>query len=106
MGAAESLSLRTRATPGVSEEIVPDLSDCITPPLRSSPNAGASTPEIARGLKEAAPAETAALRKAIELWMPAYHLAFEERQVHYGENFIDIPDTLHGIFRAHALLWD
>ena len=26
--------------------------------------------------------------------------------VHYGENFVDLPDTVHGLFLAHAFLWD
>jgi len=64
------------------------------------------TPEIAQALREAAPVETDTLRRATEMWLPCYHLAFEERQVHYGENFIELPDSVHGLFRARTYLWD
>jgi hypothetical protein len=38
--------------------------------------------------------------------MPAFYLAFEERSVHYGENFIELPDSVQGLFLAHAFLGD
>jgi hypothetical protein len=63
------------------------------------------SPELARGLESAIPAEVVTLSAFTGLLMPAFHLAAEERQVHYGENFIDLPDSMHGLFRAHALLW-
>jgi hypothetical protein len=64
------------------------------------------TPELGRALAAAAPNETAALRRWVELLMPTFYLAFEERSVHYGENFVDLPDSVHGVFLAHAFLWN
>jgi hypothetical protein len=64
------------------------------------------TPGLGRALAAAAPAETAVLRRWTELLMPAFYLAFEERSVHYGENFVELPDSAHGLFLAHAFLWD
>ncbi len=64
------------------------------------------TPELGRALAEAAPAETAELRRWADLLLPAFYLAFEERSVHYGENFVELPDSVHGLFLAHAFLWD
>jgi hypothetical protein len=46
------------------------------------------------------------LKEFVEKLMPAYYLAFEERAVHYAENFIDLPDSVHGLFLAHAYLWN
>ena len=63
------------------------------------------TPELGRALADAAPAETAELRRWAELLMPAFYLAFEERSVHYGENFVDLPESVHGLFLAQAFLW-
>jgi hypothetical protein len=62
-------------------------------------------PELARALAAAAPEETRVLKEFVEKLMPAYYLAFEERAVHYAENFIDLPDSVHGLFLAHAYLW-
>jgi hypothetical protein len=45
------------------------------------------------------------LRRWAERLLPACYLAFEERAVHHGENFVDLPDTAHGLFLAHAFLW-
>ena len=64
------------------------------------------SPELGRELAAAAPGETEVLRTFFTLLMPTYYLAWEERNVHYGENFVDLPDSLHGIFLAHAHLWD
>jgi len=41
----------------------------------------------------------------LELLMPTYYLAWEERCVHYGENFVDLPDSMHGLFLTHAFVW-
>jgi hypothetical protein len=62
-------------------------------------------PELARAFATAAPAETRVLKTFVAKLMPAYDLAFEERSVHYAENFIDLPDSDHGLFLAHAYLW-
>ncbi len=64
------------------------------------------TPELGRALAAAAPQETAVLRRWVDRLMPAFYLAFEERSVHYGENFVDLPDSVHGLFLAQAFLWN
>jgi hypothetical protein len=64
------------------------------------------TPELGRALAVAAPEETTVLRRCIDRLMPAFYLAFEERSVHYGENFVDLPDSVHGLFLAQAFLWE
>ncbi|MFO0926250.1 MAG: hypothetical protein U0736_04315 [Gemmataceae bacterium] len=64
------------------------------------------TPDLGRALAAAAPAETDVLRRLVERMMPSWYLAFEERNVHYGENLVELPDSVHGLFLAHALLWD
>jgi hypothetical protein len=63
------------------------------------------TPEVGRALAAAAPEETAVLQRWVDLLMPAWYLAFEERSVHYGENFVELPDSVHGLFLARAFLW-
>jgi hypothetical protein len=63
------------------------------------------TPELGRALAEAAPAETTILQRWVDRLMPAFYLAFEERSVHYGENFVELPDSVHGLFLAKAFLW-
>ena len=45
------------------------------------------------------------LRRWAGRLLPACYLAFEERAVHYGENFVDLPGTVHGLFLAHTFLW-
>jgi hypothetical protein len=45
------------------------------------------------------------LRRWAGRLLPAFYLAFEERAVHHGENFADLPDTALGLFLAHAFLW-
>lgn len=63
------------------------------------------SPELGRELAAAAPGETEVLRAFFTLLLPTYYLAWEERNVHYGENFVDLPDSMHGIFLAQAHLW-
>jgi hypothetical protein len=63
------------------------------------------SPELGRELAAAAPGETEVLRQFFTLLMPTYYLAWEERNVHYGENFVDLPDSMQGIFLAQAYLW-
>ena len=62
-------------------------------------------PELARAFAATAPEESRVLKQFVTKLMPTYYLAFEERAVHYAENFIDLPDSVHGLFLAHALLW-
>lgn len=63
------------------------------------------SPELGRELAAAAPAETEVLRTFCGLLMPTYYLAWEERNIHFGENFVDLPDSMQGIFLAQAYLW-
>jgi hypothetical protein len=63
------------------------------------------SPEMARVYAAEAPAEVETLHQFTDLLMPAFYLAAEERQTHYGENYIDLPDSMHGLFLAHAYLW-
>jgi len=63
------------------------------------------TPDLAAAIAEAQPAAAASIQRYVDLYMPCYYLAFEERQVHYGENFVDLPDSIHGIYRCKAFLW-
>ena len=63
------------------------------------------SPELGRELAAAAPDETEVLRTFFTLLMPTYYLAWGERNVHFGENFVDLPDSVQGIFLAHAYLW-
>jgi hypothetical protein len=62
-------------------------------------------PELGAALVKAAPGETDVLQRWVDRLMPAFFLAGGERSVHYGENFVDLPDTVHGLFLAEAFLW-
>jgi hypothetical protein len=62
------------------------------------------TPEIAKLVKERAPEAVAAIWKAFEMLYLTWPLMGEERQVHYGENFVDPPDLALGAFKALAWL--
>src|SRR5262249_36499278 len=62
-------------------------------------------PELGVALAKAAPGETEVLHRWVERLMPAFFLAWGERSLHYGENFVDLPDTVHGLFLAEAFLW-
>ncbi|MFA0748636.1 MAG: hypothetical protein EORIYHIE_002505 [Candidatus Fervidibacter sp.] len=44
--------------------------------------------------------------KTFELLCPTWHLVGEERQVHYGERFVDPPDFSLNAFKAYAWLLD
>ncbi|MBI4604819.1 MAG: PQQ-binding-like beta-propeller repeat protein [Planctomycetes bacterium] len=65
---------------------------------------GDLAPEVAALLKERAPEEVAEVWRAFGVLCPTWHLMGEERQVHYGENFIDPPDLALGAFQAMAWL--
>ncbi len=62
------------------------------------------TPEVASALRKRAPGAVARLWAAFEALCPTWDLAGEERQVHYGENFLDPPDFALDAFRAAAWL--
>jgi len=61
-------------------------------------------PEIAAAVRDHAREAARAYLRVIDLMMPGWHLAWEERQVHFGENFADFPDQALSIFRAKALI--
>jgi hypothetical protein len=63
------------------------------------------TPDLRGVLAGTAAPETEALRRWADLLLPTCYLALEERNVHYGENFVDLPDSAHGLFLANAFLW-
>lgn len=58
------------------------------------------TPEIASQLQSAEPAAVETVGNTFNALYRTWHLAGEERQVHYGENFIDPPDLALGGFAA------
>ncbi len=62
------------------------------------------TPEVASTVKAKAPDAVEKVWRAFEALCPTWHLAGEERQVHYGENFTDPPDFSLDAFRAAAWL--
>lgn len=61
-------------------------------------------PEIAAAVRDYAPKAAGFYLRLVDITMPGWYLAWEERQVHFGENFIDYPDQAVSIFRAKALL--
>lgn len=62
------------------------------------------TPEIARLVVAGAPAAVEAVWGTFETLCPTWALVGEERQVHYGENFVDPPGFAGGAFKALAWL--
>lgn len=63
-------------------------------------------PAVADAIASAEPEAVDNLRQYVRVYQPTYYLAFEERQVHYGESFIELPDSVRGLFRADAWLFD
>jgi len=61
-------------------------------------------PEIAAAVRDNALEAARAYLRVIDLTMPGWYLAWEERQVHFGENCVDYPDQALSIFRAKALI--
>jgi len=64
------------------------------------------TPEVATLVKRRVPDSVAKIWSVFETLCPTWHLMGEERQVHYGENFIDPPDFALNAFKASAWLRD
>ncbi len=62
------------------------------------------TPEIAKLVLSRAPGSADRVWSAFASLCPTWHLSGEERQVHFGENFIDPPDFALSGFRALAWL--
>jgi len=64
------------------------------------------TPEVARLVKARAPQAVARVWAIFESHYQTWWLTGEERQVHFGENFVDPPDLAMGGFAALAWLTD
>lgn len=64
------------------------------------------TPEIAELVKSKAPEAVAKVWATFEKLYVTWPLVGEERQVHFGENFIDPPDLAMSGFKAFAWLKD
>jgi outer membrane protein assembly factor BamB len=62
------------------------------------------TPEVAATVRAKAPDALAKVWRTFETLYRTWPLAGEERQVHFGENFIDLPDLAMGGFTAMAWL--
>jgi hypothetical protein len=62
------------------------------------------TPEVAHLIRSRIQNEIDSIWKAFETLCPTWYLSGEERQVHYGENFIDLPDFNIDAFKAMAWL--
>ncbi len=62
------------------------------------------TPEVAEILSSKIPDEIEVVLNAFETICPTWYLSGEERQVHYGENFIDLTDFAIDAFKAMKYL--
>jgi len=61
-------------------------------------------PEVAAIVKAGAPEAVEKVWNAFETLCPTWYLVGEERQVHFGENFVDPPDFALNAFKAMAWL--
>lgn len=62
------------------------------------------TPEVAKILRSKVPDEIDNIWKVFVTLCPTWYIVGEERQVHYGENYIDLPDFSIDAFKAMAWL--
>ncbi|MBM4034721.1 MAG: hypothetical protein FJ291_23500 [Planctomycetes bacterium] len=62
------------------------------------------TPEVAAIVKAKAPEAVEKVWSAFESLCPTWYLVGEERQVHFGENFVDPPDFALNALKAFAWL--
>jgi hypothetical protein len=62
------------------------------------------TPEIAAIIRAQAPEAAAQVWATFTNLAPTWHLVGEERQYHFGENFVDTPDFSLAAFEAFAFL--
>jgi outer membrane protein assembly factor BamB len=62
------------------------------------------TPEVATLIKSKGPDAAAKVWETFEALYGTWPFVGEERQVHYGENFVDPPDLAAGAFKAAAWL--
>lgn len=59
-------------------------------------------PEVGVLLGRVAPEPAAAYLRFVDNSLPGWYLVGEERQFHYGENFMDYPDLALSVFQAQA----
>ncbi|MDW8078915.1 MAG: hypothetical protein RMJ16_08485 [Thermoguttaceae bacterium] len=59
-------------------------------------------PEVGMLLAQLEPDSAQAYLDFVDKSLPGWYLMGEERQFHYGENFVDYPDFALGIFQAKA----
>jgi hypothetical protein len=64
------------------------------------------TPEVANVINSEAPDAAGKIWRLFEILCPTWYFMGEERQVHYGENFVDPPDFALNAFKAMAWLED
>ena len=64
------------------------------------------TPEVANIITSETPDAAGRVWRLLEVLCPTWYLMGEERQVHYGENFVDPPDFALSAFKAMAWLKD
>ncbi len=64
------------------------------------------TPEVAALVKAKAPEAVESIWHTFETLCPTWYLVGEERQVHFGENFVDPPSFALDAFKAYAWLRD
>ena len=62
------------------------------------------TPEVTAHVRQHAPEAVDAIWETFEILYRTWPLQGEERQVHFGENYIDPPDLALGAFKAMAWL--
>ncbi|MDW8028504.1 MAG: PQQ-binding-like beta-propeller repeat protein [Armatimonadota bacterium] len=62
------------------------------------------TPEVAEMVRNEAPEAAQKIWQTFELLCPTWNLVGEERQVHYGEHYVDPPDFALNAFRAFKWL--
>lgn len=62
------------------------------------------TPEVAEVVRTKRPQAVLSVWSTFSRLCPTWHLVGEERQVHYGENYVDPPDFAMSAFRAYAWL--
>ena len=65
---------------------------------------GGMTPEVAALIRTRAPDAATRVWEIVSALCPTWHLAGEERQVHFGENFVDPPDFALNLFKTMAWL--
>jgi hypothetical protein len=62
------------------------------------------TPEVAAAVREKDPEAVEQVWRVVQQLYATWHLVGEERQVHFGENYLDTPDLALGVFQSLAWL--